>query len=315
VTSRFRVANGKEHDVREAFANRPSSVDDAPGFLSMEVFSPAGDPSTFILVTRWTDQGSYESWHRSEVHAASKAGIPAGLKLDPSQTRIEVLELIEEGQAASDFRKIAADGVQTVARLLAACPGLVFIETDLQGRIRHCNPGAAQILGAADPMGSDLRPFLSAADVEWLERTLANDSRRGTRLLNLVDSSGSLCSVTAEFEMRPESIVICGALEPERLAYEGLMSLGGDLSVQLRDETQARTRLALALEELERSHWHIRRVQELLPVCMRCQRVKSEDSTWDSLLNFLARNSLLVTHGYCPSCAAALELEYGLSTP
>ena len=43
--SRFRVANGMEKEVREAFRNRPRLVEDAPGFLdSQQIFGRhAGD--------------------------------------------------------------------------------------------------------------------------------------------------------------------------------------------------------------------------------------------------------------------------------
>ena len=52
VTSRFRVANGMEQRVKEAFHNRSRLVEDAPGFLGMEVFNESNDPSVFLLLTR-----------------------------------------------------------------------------------------------------------------------------------------------------------------------------------------------------------------------------------------------------------------------
>ena len=42
--SRFTVANGMEDEVRQAFRDRPHLVDDAPGFVRMEVLSPVDDP-------------------------------------------------------------------------------------------------------------------------------------------------------------------------------------------------------------------------------------------------------------------------------
>jgi heme-degrading monooxygenase HmoA len=86
--SRFRVANGMESDVADAFRTRPHLVDDAPGFLRMDVLSPAGDAAEFWLVTYWADEESFRAWHRSHHYRDSHSYIPKGLKLDPSATEL-----------------------------------------------------------------------------------------------------------------------------------------------------------------------------------------------------------------------------------
>ena len=88
VISRFRVANAMEREVAEAFRARPHLVDDAPGFVRMEVLSPENDPAEFWLVTHWTDEASYRAWHRSHEYRDSHAGIPKGLKLDAKWTEV-----------------------------------------------------------------------------------------------------------------------------------------------------------------------------------------------------------------------------------
>ena len=50
--SRFRVRNGMEEEVAEAFRARPHLVDDASGFIRMEVLSPAEDAARHLLVGR-----------------------------------------------------------------------------------------------------------------------------------------------------------------------------------------------------------------------------------------------------------------------
>jgi heme oxygenase (mycobilin-producing) len=79
--SRFTIANGMAEEVRAAFRQRPHLVDRAPGFLGMEVMSPVGDAAEIWLVTRWCDERSYHSWHRSHKYHESHKGIPRGLKL------------------------------------------------------------------------------------------------------------------------------------------------------------------------------------------------------------------------------------------
>ncbi|HEX2059885.1 MAG TPA: antibiotic biosynthesis monooxygenase [Thermoanaerobaculia bacterium] len=86
--SRFRVRNGMEGDVADAFRGRPHLVDDAPGFVRMDVLSPAEDASEFWLVTYWTDEESFRVWHRSHEFRDSHASIPKGLKLDPAATEL-----------------------------------------------------------------------------------------------------------------------------------------------------------------------------------------------------------------------------------
>jgi len=86
--SRFRVRNGMEADVAAAFRERPHRVDDAPGFVRMDVLSPADDAAEFWLITYWTDETSFREWHRSHEFRDSHAGIPKGLKLDPVATEL-----------------------------------------------------------------------------------------------------------------------------------------------------------------------------------------------------------------------------------
>lgn len=88
VISRFRVANGISAEVRDAFITRPHLVDDASGFVGMEVLSPTGDPDEFWLLTRWDDEPSYRTWHSGHAYRQSHKGIPSGLRLDPSRTQI-----------------------------------------------------------------------------------------------------------------------------------------------------------------------------------------------------------------------------------
>ena len=63
--------------------------------------------------------------------------------------------------------------------------------------------------------------------------------------------------------------------------------------------------LQRTLTELEHSHWHIRKLQDMMPLCMVCHQVHRPDESWEPLVNVLARDGLLVSHGYCPACADA----------
>ncbi|GAB5544712.1 MAG: hypothetical protein SangKO_044720 [Sandaracinaceae bacterium] len=81
AVSVFVVANDKAEDVHGAFLARPHLVDEAPGFVRMEVLRGLDDPKEFWLVTHWRDEASYAAWHHGHTYHASHAGIPRGLKL------------------------------------------------------------------------------------------------------------------------------------------------------------------------------------------------------------------------------------------
>ena len=92
--SRFRVRNGMEGDVADAFRERPHLVDDAPGFVRMDVLSPSEDASEFWLVTYWTDEESFRAWHHGHTFRESHGGIPKGLKLDAAATELRAFRYV-----------------------------------------------------------------------------------------------------------------------------------------------------------------------------------------------------------------------------
>jgi heme oxygenase (mycobilin-producing) len=94
VLSQFKVANGMTDQVKNAFLNRPHQVENAPGFLRLDVVSPMDEPEEIWLLTYWSDFSSYERWHKSPAHHISHKGIPHGLRLDPTGTRVRVFDHI-----------------------------------------------------------------------------------------------------------------------------------------------------------------------------------------------------------------------------
>lgn len=79
-------------EVKAAYRNRPHLVDDAPGFLRMEVISPLERPEEIWLITFWTNETSFRTWHHSHLYHDSHRGIPKGLKLMPGETKITHFE-------------------------------------------------------------------------------------------------------------------------------------------------------------------------------------------------------------------------------
>jgi heme-degrading monooxygenase HmoA len=92
--SKFVVANDMTAEVKTAFRNRPHLVDEAPGYLRMDVISPCERPEQIWLITFWTDEPSFRSWHHSHLYHASHDAIPRGLKLVPGETDLRCFEHI-----------------------------------------------------------------------------------------------------------------------------------------------------------------------------------------------------------------------------
>ncbi len=90
--SQFTVANDMTERVKEAFVNRPRLVEDAPGFLRLEVISPLDNGDEIWLLTYWRDEESFKTWHHSHLYHDSHRGIPKGLKLVPRSARLRFFE-------------------------------------------------------------------------------------------------------------------------------------------------------------------------------------------------------------------------------
>ena len=90
--SKFIIANDVTPQVKAAFMARPHLVDDAPGFLRMEVLSPLDDLNEIWLFTHWTDEQSFRAWHHSHLYHESHRGIPKGLKLVPKSASVRYFE-------------------------------------------------------------------------------------------------------------------------------------------------------------------------------------------------------------------------------
>jgi heme-degrading monooxygenase HmoA len=69
------VPEGSGDELARRFAARAGAVDDQPGFEGFELLKPTDDRTTWLVVTRWADEASFDTWvsspsfahgHRSE---------------------------------------------------------------------------------------------------------------------------------------------------------------------------------------------------------------------------------------------------------
>ena len=90
--SKFVIANDMSPAVKQAFRNRPHSVESAPGFVRLDVLSPEENLNEIWLITYWSTRKNFEEWHKSHLYRESHSGIPKGLKLVPKTTSLIFFE-------------------------------------------------------------------------------------------------------------------------------------------------------------------------------------------------------------------------------
>ncbi len=65
-------------EVASRFAARAGAVDGAEGFEGFELLKPEDDRTTWLVVTRWRDDASFQAWRDGDGAQAAHAGPPPG---------------------------------------------------------------------------------------------------------------------------------------------------------------------------------------------------------------------------------------------
>ena len=78
--SRLRVPEARVAELIEAFRNRAGLVDDADGFVDLEVWHSDRDPGELIMVSRWRDRDCFKRYMKSDDHRRSHERIEPGLQ-------------------------------------------------------------------------------------------------------------------------------------------------------------------------------------------------------------------------------------------
>jgi heme oxygenase (mycobilin-producing) len=87
--SRLRVAPDRAAELVAAFRDRAHLVEDADGFLGLEVWQNDRDAGELIMVSHWTDRDSFKTHMKGDAHRVSHGRIDANLK---SEIKLEALE-------------------------------------------------------------------------------------------------------------------------------------------------------------------------------------------------------------------------------
>lgn len=68
------VPEGAGDELARRFAARAGAVDDQPGFGGFELLRPTDDKLTWLVITRWADEESFQAWVSSAAFAHGHAG-------------------------------------------------------------------------------------------------------------------------------------------------------------------------------------------------------------------------------------------------
>jgi heme-degrading monooxygenase HmoA len=93
--SRLRVAASESDALVAAFRRRVHLVDDAPGFVDLEVWRSDRDPSEVIMVSRWRDRAAFTAYMRSSAHKLSHSRIAPEVQAAIKLERLEHLHTYE----------------------------------------------------------------------------------------------------------------------------------------------------------------------------------------------------------------------------
>jgi heme oxygenase (mycobilin-producing) len=97
--SRLRVRADRSDELVRAFRARARLVDDADGFVDLQVWQSDRDPEEVLMVSRWRDRAAFQAYMRSEEHAISHGRIDAELQ---RAIRLERLEHLHTYDVVAD---------------------------------------------------------------------------------------------------------------------------------------------------------------------------------------------------------------------
>jgi heme oxygenase (mycobilin-producing) len=93
--SRLRVDEHRSDELIAAFRARAHLVDDAEGFLDLQVWRSDRDPGEVLMVSRWRDREAFKAYMKSHEHRVSHERIDPELKAAIGLERLEHLHTYE----------------------------------------------------------------------------------------------------------------------------------------------------------------------------------------------------------------------------
>lgn len=202
-----------------------------------------------------------------------------------------------------------------VGRFLADSRTVHCLTARTEGTVRWCNARMAVALGlpATEVAGQSLWELMTQPDAAALRERLARADRdvHERFLVNFVNRVDAPFTLSCCCTIRPEGLLLLGESADEGDFREEWLQLNNEMAVLARENARQGKELERALRELEGTYWHLKKIQEVLPLCMGCGKVKAGRG-WQAVVDYLRENALFLSHGYCPDCLAKEMVRWGL---
>jgi PAS domain S-box-containing protein len=182
------------------------------------------------------------------------------------------------------------------ARAVSELEGFFTVSVDLfcflgfDGRFRRLNPAWERTLGFTRQELMS-RPFIEFVHPDDRERTLKQNAavRAGAQAIlfenRYVCQDGSYRWLLWNATPHPDGRVIYSAAR--------------DITERKKAEAE-RVRL---VEELHAAAVEVRHLQEILPICSYCRKIRGDESYWHEVEDYIARHtSSRFSHSICPAC-------------
>jgi hypothetical protein len=203
------------------------------------------------------------------------------------------------------------ESVGVVQSLLFKSRMVAYARFGPDGQLKDANPRFLSLIGA----GCDdrrLPQLVVEGQREEMERLLREREPSGApRNLHFAEGIRGPITLLVTWEWDGGDLVLLGEAPADDLeaTQAVLLKLNSRVSELARENTKKSAALEKALADLRSSHWHLRRLKELLPICSYCGKVRTGEDYWQSVEAYLAENADFLTHGVCPECLAKLDLE------
>ncbi len=161
---------------------------------------------------------------------------------------------------------------------------------------------SAADMSLSDTVGADqfiAKPAPVAILLEALQPTAVHEAARKSELPNdaLVVQQYSAVLVA---KLEHKNTELQQALEETRRAHKEIQELNVDLDRRVRERT---AELTAANGELKAALAEVKQLNDLLPVCSYCKRIRDDKNYWDSVEHYITRHTNSnFSHGICPEC-------------
>lgn len=130
-------------------------------------------------------------------------------------------------------------------------------------------------------------------------------------------SGPEICRTLRQQETdQPPYIILITAHEKKSDIIAGLEAGANDYVVKPYDPDELRARVAVGkrvvtlqadlarrIRELSEALAHVRTLQGILPICMYCHKIRTDQESWDRIEHYIAEHSdAEFSHGICPDC-------------